>query len=655
MAKIEELINQVTEPRLRAEIAAEVKKLKAQKKFGLVFEEHLPETVRLPGFPITPGELVVQKASSGNDLWLVKKANSRTASCVRPDGTYTAEQRDFPIKDLVVVKRFGEPVYPALVPLDRVSKGGPDKPCHTLISADNFHALQLLLYCYEGQVDVIYIDPPYNTGARDWKYNNDYVDQSDAWRHSKWLSMIKKRLLLAQRLLKKDGVLIVTIDDNEMHHLQMLLESLFPEREVTVVAIVHNPRGNISNNFAYTHEYALYMIPKGMSAVTRTAKENISPRKLRRWGHNSTRLARPTMFYPIYVKNGEVVGVGDKPEDDFHPESKNVITESGEIAVWPIDQNGIERRWNFGLDTINDELDRIVAIQDDNDETDLYISEEDTVPKTVWVEKAFEAGKHGASLVKTILGYEFPFPKSVYAVKHCIDLITRERKNALILDFFAGSGTTLHATCMLNADDEGQRRCILVTNNELNEKIAKREMKLGHFLGDPEFEKHGIAESVTWPRCKYVINGKRDDGTELPGAYLNGRALRDGFEENMEYFKLDFLDPNAVSMGQAFEAILPILWMKAGCFGGRESSRGSKPWFLPKNSPYAVLIKEQEFPAFRKELKGRKDITHVFFVTDSEENFQTMSNSIGLKVETVQLYRSYLENFRINTKLPGLL
>src|SRR4029077_7195650 len=119
----------------------------------------------------------------------------------------------------------------------------PGKPYHTLINADNFHALQLLLYCYEGKVDVIYIDPPYNTGARDWKYSNDYVDKTDTFRHSKWLSMMKKRLLLAKRLLKPDGVLIVTIDEHEVQHLGVLLEQHFAEYSRQMVTIVINEKG----------------------------------------------------------------------------------------------------------------------------------------------------------------------------------------------------------------------------------------------------------------------------------------------------------------------------------------------------------------------------------------------------------------------------
>ncbi|MCC3246418.1 hypothetical protein LG047_14010 [Methylocystis sp. WRRC1] len=229
MAKIEDLIAHIQDERLRKAITAEVRALKKTKKFGLVFEEHLPETVHLPNLPVKEGELVAKKGQSGNDLWRVKSIRRNTAileKATEDESPRSESTVDVSLDDIVVVRSFGDPIYPALVPVGGVARGGPDKPSHMLINADNFHALQLLLYAYDGKVDVIYIDPPYNSGARDWKYNNDDVDKTDSFRHSKWLSMMKKRLLLAKRLLRKDGVLIITIDENEINHLGVLLEGV---------------------------------------------------------------------------------------------------------------------------------------------------------------------------------------------------------------------------------------------------------------------------------------------------------------------------------------------------------------------------------------------------------------------------------------------
>jgi adenine-specific DNA-methyltransferase len=196
MAKIEDLIGEIDDLRLRTEVAKEIKRLKTQKNFGLVFEQHLPETVRLPNFPVHKGELVAERGAPVDNLWLVERVNKSKVICRRPEPKTDGSSIEFLLEKLVVVKRFGEAIYPALVPVARVARGG-DKPWHVLVNADNFHALQLLLYAYERHVDMIYIDPPYNSGARDWKYNNDYVDKADRFRHSKWLSMMKKRLLLA--------------------------------------------------------------------------------------------------------------------------------------------------------------------------------------------------------------------------------------------------------------------------------------------------------------------------------------------------------------------------------------------------------------------------------------------------------------------------
>lgn len=188
-----------------------------------------------------------------------------------------------------------------------------------------------------------------------------------------------------------------------------------------------------------------------------------------------------------------------------------------------------------------------------------------------------------------------------------------------------------------------------MTNNEVDEPRAISLNKNGIFQGDTEFERYGVAEAIAWPRCKYLTNGVRDDNSPILGEDLDGHPLANGFDENIEYYHLNFLDPSDVARGDAFQAILPILWMMAGCRGRREESKGSQSWFFPKRAPFAVLIKEKEFRAFRETLAERKDIEWIYLVTDSEENFGLMRRALGRKFHCVQLYKSYLENFRINT------
>ncbi len=163
---------------------------------------------------------------------------------------------------------------------------------------------QALEYLYSGKVDCIYIDPPYNSGARDWKYNNDFVDKNDQWRHSKWLAMMQRRLKLAKNLLKRDGVLVVLIDDNEVSHLQCLLAESFTGSELFTIVVEHNKRGRQGEEFAKTHEYAIYVVPKVDDAICEEpTSDEIGGeiRNLRRTGNNSLRERRPNQFYPIWV------------------------------------------------------------------------------------------------------------------------------------------------------------------------------------------------------------------------------------------------------------------------------------------------------------------------------------------------------------------
>lgn len=564
--------------------------------------------------------------------------------------------QEFAVSDLVVVRNFGDPIYPALVPVDRVERGGPEKPWHVLINADNFHTLQLLLYCYEGKVDVIYIDPPYNTGARDWKYNNDYVDKTDAFRHSKWLSMIKKRLLLAKRLLKPDGVLVVTIDDQENAHLGMLLDAMFPHYTRVPLVIKYNRQGPPRMGLNRVHEYAHFMTRREISRER--GEGYVTTRNFRRNGMNSARAARPTMFFPIYVSKEDmsVLRAGESAPSTYHPK-RQTIEKTEEYEVWPIDEDGIERNWNWSSVRVNKRGKELTA-KKKADKTQLYfqtVNHPVDTSQTLWADRRHDASTFGSSLVQSIIGKRFPFPKSLYAVADVLKLCSAANKEAVVLDFFGGSGTTFHATAYLNKRDGGKRRSILVTNNEVEDRLVAPLERKGLFAGDAEFEKEGICESITWPRCKLAILGKSSDGAPIPGTYegLDGEPseaqLSQGLDENIEYFRLDFLDPSDVARGDAFQAILPILWIMAGCQGAREDSKGSQPWFIPKHSPFAVLIQEKEFRAFRERLSEHKDIGWVFLVTDSEANFSLMRRALGSKVECVQLYKSYLENFRLNT------
>jgi adenine-specific DNA-methyltransferase len=343
-----------------------------------------------------------------------------------------------------------------------------DEQCDgLLIHSENFQALNLLQERYREQVKYIYIDPPYNTDSTPILYKNEY-------RHSSWAALMWDRLSISRILMKKNGVKSVAIDDTEMINLSKILENIYSGFKLSKVTVVHNPKGSITKDFNRVHEYSLFLTKEDdKTSIARTWEKNETLRKMRRWGENSLRIERRLSFYPIYVKDKKIVRIGEVPSNDFHPASRNVETESGENEIWPIDQDGIERRWNFGLDSIDENLERI-AIQKIDNTIDLYLTHELTVPKTVWNGGEFDAGNYGNTLLINMLGSKmFDFPKSINLVKRCIYLVTTNEKYSIILDYFGGSGTTAHATIELNKEDNGKRTYILIEMGTHFENVLK--------------------------------------------------------------------------------------------------------------------------------------------------------------------------------------
>lgn len=696
MAAINDLIAQIEDIALRERIAKEVDRLSKQKKFGLVFEEHLPECTPLYDIPVKAGALVAKKAGEVNDVYKVLCIEDNTAQCLHRESKETAE---IALDDLVTVAEFGEPIYPYLKPIDTVCNAPDSDLWHTLIEADNYHALQLLEYLYAGKVDCIYIDPPYNTGAKDWKYNNDYVDGNDAYRHSKWLSFMQRRLKLAKKLLNpKDSVLIVTIDEKEYLHLGCLLEEIFPEERMQMISSVINPAVVArAGGFGRSGEY-IYFVFFGNAAPARTRlnREWVSRRGrthtgqirwdlLKRSGTGASRQDSPGGFYPIYIDpdTNQIKEIGTPlPEGKSEPPQID-----GLYCLLPIRDNGTEGRWQWTSETFRERMtqgririggnsDRgyTVYILKDGEyskiqngefaevgrgiNNEILVNDIDTnyvlaIPGDMWQISTHDATQYGSRLLGNILGNKrFTFPKSLYAVKDALRFCTANKPDALILDFFAGSGTTMHAVNLLNAEDGGHRRCIMVTNNEVSADEAKTLKDKGYQPGDAEWEKLGIAHYVTWPRTVCSIKGQDVNGAPLKGDYLGSEPpmhMADGFKANAAFFKLSFLDSTAVSLGMRFSEMLPTLWLKAGAKGKcPELSSEQIPdmLILPENK-FAVLINENAFADFAEKLVEHPEIQTVFLATDYEVNYQSMVKNLNV-TEAYQLYRDYLDHFRLN-------
>jgi adenine-specific DNA-methyltransferase len=373
-----------------------------------------------------------------------------------------------------------------------------NEPTHIIIEGDNFHALSVLNYTHYGKIDVIYIDPPFNTGAKDWKYNNAFVDKNDTWRHSKWIQFMYNRLKIAKNLLSDDGVLICAIDHNEQENLGVLLRELFGNNEITCVTIIHNPSGIQGDNFSHNNEYAYFVYPKKKNIIGPEIRDEESA-DIRGFMNgakgNTNAYKRETgydCFYPIIINEEKIIQIDQPCPSDFHPSSPNVLTSDGSIEVYPIDEDGVERKWLFtrgSVDEIHDELS--VNFNSSRNLYEIKRTKTQINYKTVWTHSKYNAKTYGTLLVKEIVGKDFPFPKSLYNTLDCIESVVRHRPNATILDYFAGSGTTGHAVMEMNKLDGGKRNAILCTNNESK-----------------------ICDEILYPRLSKCINGYDFKGKE---------------------------------------------------------------------------------------------------------------------------------------------
>ncbi len=643
---------------------------------------------------------MAKKTGAVSEMYDVLAIKDGIAACVHQ---VSKEKEEIPVKDLVCVAQFGEPIYPYLKPIDSVCNAPDSDLWHTLIEADNYHALQLLEYLYPGKVDCIYIDPPYNTGARDWKYNNDYVDSADSYRHSKWLSMMEKRLKLAKKLLNpKDSVLIVTIDEKEYHHLACLLEEIFPDADIQMIASVINPKGNRRDNqFSRCEEYIFFVYigaatlsSNGTDMLRAVNGDDNSDEKdrsvrlrglLRQASNHGKRTDRPNLFYPLLFDENSGKFMGHGPVLPLDKSRDTYTSPKGTVAMWPIASNGTELTWNLQPDTLMKKHENhflsfgkwngkqragyyLSSGMEENfyngmynivgtDEDGAYIIElkddsiRDVRPLTIWHKKEHSASEYGTGLLNGIIGSgRFTFPKSLYAVKDTIRFFVANKPNALIVDFFAGSGTTLHAVNLLNAEDGGHRRCIMVTNNEVSDAEAKNLAKSGYKPGDPEWESLGIARYVTWPRTVCSIEGHDINGNPLKGNYLGSDLpMADGFKANAAYFKLGFLDKTSVSLGRQLIELIPVLWMKAGAYGvcPKLTDTDLHDYWISKDNKMAILVNTAHYPEFESKVKKERTIDTVYIITDYEAEYRTMRNNLNV-ANTYQLYRDYLDNFRIN-------
>ena len=678
MSRLTDLIAKAkaTDPQLGSDVEREFRALSSRLSFGLNFERHRPEAVELPQRPVRRGDKVRvlpprgSTAKGDQRLWLVKAIHKtkKTADLELLDQTKT-ENQTVSLDDLVVVAEFRDTIYPGLVSTGKVSRGG-DKPWHTVINGENYHALKALTWTHRGKVDAIYIDPPYNTGARDWKYNNDYVESEDMYRHSKWLAMMERRLQLAKELLNPaDSVLIVTIDEKEYLRLGLLLEQVFRGARMTMVtSSINNAGVSRRGTFGRAAEY-IYVVQFGASdasalplgeewnPVGRKSKYSLLWNPLIRTGTNVRRTDSPNQFYPVFICISD-----DGPrfhsigEAYFGEDWKQLGAPKGCHVVWPIRKNGQEGNWQVSAKSLRELIAegsarlgrwresettiyylkrgerRKVALgefkvtgkrSDGSIITDHTDYSATFVPTDVWRIGSHDAGHHGSSVLRALLvDRRFPFPKSLYAVEDALRFFVIDKPEAVILDFFSGSGTTAHAVMLLNSQDNGKRQCISVTNNEVGADEQKALREQGLRPGDADWEKLGICDYITKPRVEAVITGNTPYGRPIVGSYQFGNTVDK--EKSRRFIQIGFADLNSFETKTKKKQLIALI-------NGMPQTLVTEPcpFIVSEEHTSSILFDVQCGEDWLEALVGQEHITDFYIVTSVKGTFDLLKKQVA--------------------------
>lgn len=665
-----------SDPGTAKELRRHLDALQSRRQFGLNFERHTPESVALTGRPISVGDKVRFLPPRGEAeveskaTWIVTAIsgpkNKRVASLLDPR---TKCETTRALEDLVFVADFRDPIYPGLRGAGDAEDRGGDAPFHTVINAENYHALELMLFTHQNSVDLIYIDPPYNTGGKtSWLYNDDYVDKDDKYKNSKWLAFMDRRLRLAKKLLKPSGAIMVSIGDDEQHRLRMLMEQIFGvENHVAQIAVemsttsgpktTNAQQGTIVKNVEYV------LIYRRSSAFDTEIRHTPLYDAIEKWdSHYSLWLNDDGTTETVYerldqepsvredIERFRLVGKSGKSKGRFvGAKGMDVLLAASDAArdfiLGNLDRIGRTDTPPVSGRSVYVPAERWVAYEAEGRSYRLTRSRTGTLLQIYTLDRNYRKaddvdGRFGRTVIRGDLWRGFHSDmgnvskeggvafnngkKPVRLIKQLIRWANNS-PDAVILDFFGGSGTTTHAIMALNAEDGGRRRSILITNNEVNKDTSRSLRKKGQRPGDPDWEGEGVCEAVTQPR--------------LRNAAIETSA-------NVGFFTLTYENPALVELDMAFERIAPLLWMRAGSEGRRIDERTDT---FDVADTYAVLFNVDASRSFLAAVDNTERLRIAYIVTDDETQYQAIAGQLPDGVESVRLYESYLRTFQINT------
>lgn len=492
---------------------------------------------------------LIQKIRSLNDITADEKAY--LIELVNTKKKYGLVWEDKP-EDVEEQLRSMLPVFKEVKERAIISED-KEAPNHILIEGDNLHALTALSYTHEGKIDVIYIDPPYNTGNKDFIYNDAYVDKEDSYRHSKWLSFMDKRLRLAKKLLSEKGVIFISIDDNEQSQLKLLCDEVFNFNHIATLPRITKSSGKTTNKIANNHDYILvYALDKNLASIEglkhfdsgfKYSDEFVNERglyKLNQTLDYDSLQYSTSLDYVINIDGEEFIPGSDIEKFNLRKLGKHKRADwawrwSKDLFQFGLDNGFIVIKRSKNGARIYTKTYLNCKIKQKNGEYYIdYFERKKPLTSLEFIDNAYSNDNAKKQLDKVLKQDLFDYPKPIGIVQTLLK--TNPNLNLRILDFFAGSGTTLHATMALNAEDGGNRQCILVTNNENN-----------------------IAEEVTYERNKRVIQGYTNaKGQEVEGLVNN----------NLRYFQADFVPSQKTEKNRRLLTArsTDLLCIKEDCF-----------------------------------------------------------------------------------------
>lgn len=649
---LNELLAEIHDPDLRARLRTELQRRGAFRSFGLTFEDSAEEIDLVGKAPVKGDRVQFRHALSDRTRYVVDAIVKDTAVVDRLEddwSTRTGDMRRVPLKQLLVNVDHDTKVYPALRYAGGIGSERQPRPSHMAIQGENLHVLQALSYTHRASVDLILIDPPYNTGSGDWIYNDKYIGADDAFRHSKWLAFMQRRLKIARDLLKPTGVIIVHIGDDEHHHLRMLMDQVFGSTNFIANVVwqgggsalarhhaggadymlIYGRRAELVGKLLDPKPYVPEMLKLVRDALDSGESTESAQAQLREFiKANEKGMPEGVTRFNNVDDQGRIFETADLTNRLPRPNLRYPVTDPATGRIYEPPANG----WTVKRELMDEWVDAgLIAFgkrpRKKKSLTDYAVN----MPVPTFYHSRNTANAH----LEGIFGDKrFPFPKDHRVLSRWIRMTAP--KDAVVLDFFGGSGSTLEAVLRLNAEDGGTRQCIAATSNEVGPKVARDLAKQGFAPGDPEWESKGVFQHVLRPRITTIVDGTRPDGS----AYDNVvPASVDNVSQRVEFFDLTWISKNRVRLGYDFELLAPLLWARAGAYDTVPSAPGlvSDPYLISMS--FAALFDTDRAADLVRRLDGKQRV--VFIVTDSDTAYQSAATQFPDK-ETRQLYTDYL-------------